>query len=170
MDNTQQQIVENIPGLRRYARALLRDNELADDLVQDCLVRAMSRLHLWEAGSNMKTWLFSILHNLHVNAMRRSNKQPDNTALEPVHETINARQPDQDKGLLIRDMDRALEHLPDDQRAVILLIGLEQVSYAEAGDILGIPTGTVMSRLNRGRTRLREILDTTDTPNIRRVK
>ncbi len=170
MNDTQKLIVENIPNLRRYAKALIRDNEKADDLVQDCLVRAIGRLHLWEPGSNMRTWLFSILHNLHVNAARRQNSQPDNTALEAVHETVNVMQPDQDKGLMIRDVDRALNHLPDEHREVLLLVGLEQLSYAETAEVLDIPIGTVMSRLNRGRIRLREILDTTGTSHLRRVK
>ncbi|MBC8337508.1 MAG: sigma-70 family RNA polymerase sigma factor [Alphaproteobacteria bacterium] len=163
-------IVEQIPHLRRYSGALLRDREKADDLVQDCLTRAMDRLHLWTPGTNMRAWLFTILHNLHVNAARRLSRQPGQVGLDETHEDLRSAPPEQGAGLALRDMDRALGKLPDDQRQVILLIGLEDLSYADAADVLDVPIGTVMSRLNRGREKLREIMENEDTPTIRRVK
>ena len=133
MNEEHRLIVEQIPHLRRYARALLGDKILADDLVQECLTRAMDRLHLWRPGSNMRVWLMAIMHNIHVNEAKR-----------------RAARPGQDQPLLLRDMNDALDQLPDDQRYVILLIGLEGLEYAEAAEVLDIPIGTVMSRFGRG--------------------
>ncbi len=170
MDDTRRLIVDQIPHLRRYARALLGNADLADDLVQDCLTRAMDRLHLWRPGSNMRTWLFSILHNQHVNAARRRARKPDSTGLEAAHENLHATQPTQGGAQTIRDLDRALGQLPEDQRQVILLVGLQGLGYAETADVLGVPAGTVMSRLDRGRKRLRELMENGGAPALRRVK
>lgn len=163
-------IIAEIPHLQRYALALLRDTEAADDLVQDCLARAMDRLYLWRPGSNMRHWLFAILHNLHVNERRRHAKRPDAVALAPGHENLYSTPPAQSAGLELRDIDSALAQLVEDQRQVLLLIGLEGLSYAEAADVLDIPEGTVMSRLNRGRQRLRELLEQPPPASLRRVK
>jgi RNA polymerase sigma-70 factor (ECF subfamily) len=153
MNEEHRLIVEQIPHLRRYARALLGDKILADDLVQECLTRAMDRLHLWRPGSNMRVWLMAIMHNIHVNEAKR-----------------RAARPGQDQPLLLRDMNDALDQLPDDQRHVILLIGLEGLEYAEAAEVLDIPIGTVMSRFGRGRKSLREFLDSDGAPRLRRVE
>ena len=153
MNEEHRLIVEQIPHLRRYARALLGDKILADDLVQECLTRAMDWLHLWRPGSNMRVWLMAIMHNIHANEAKR-----------------RAARPGQDQPLLLRDMNDALDQLPDDQRHVILLIGLEGLEYAEAAEVLDIPIGTVMSRLGRGRKSLREFLDSDGAPRLRRVK
>ncbi len=170
MDDTRRLIVEEIPHLRRYARALLGDADLADDLVQDALTRAMDRLHLWRPGSNMRTWLFSILHNQHVNAAKRRARRPDSAGLAPVHENLHAAPPTQGAGQSIRDLDRALGQLSEDQRLVVLLVGLQGLGYAETAEVLGVPVGTVMSRLDRGRKRLRELMENGDAPVLRRVK
>ncbi len=170
LDDVHRLIVDQIPHLRRYARALLRDRDMADDLVQDCLTRAMDRLHLWTPGTNMRTWLFTILHNQHVNAARRRSRQPDRVSLEPGHEALRSTPPEQGAGLVARDIARALEQLPEDQRHVVLLVGLEDLAYADAAEVLDIPLGTMMSRLNRGRRKLREIMEPDETPTLRRVK
>ncbi len=170
MDDIHRLIIDQVPHLRRYARALLRDADTADDLVQDCLSRAMGRLHLWTPGSNMRTWLFSILHNQHVNSARRLAHRPDQVDLSPDHATLQATQPEQSGRHEVRDLGRALEQLSEDQRQVVLLVGLEGLAYTEAAQVLDLPMGTVMSRLNRGRQRLREIMDQDDTPGLRRVK
>jgi RNA polymerase sigma-70 factor, ECF subfamily len=149
--------VEQIPHLRRYARALLRDRDAAEDLLQDVLARAWSRLHLWQAGTNMRTWLFAIMHNLHANFVRSASRRPAAVELEPQLARLGepARQ-FEDMELAV--LERALGDLPPDQRAAVLLVGLEGLSYQEAADVLGIPIGTVMSRLHRGRERLRRLL------------
>jgi RNA polymerase sigma-70 factor (ECF subfamily) len=149
--------VEQIPHLRRYARALLRDRDAAEDLLQDVLARAWSRLHLWRAGTNMRTWLFAIMHNLHANFVRNASRRPGAVELEPQLARLGepARQ---SENLELAVLERALGDLPADQRAAVLLVGLEGLSYQEAADVLGIPIGTVMSRLHRGRERLRSLL------------
>jgi len=166
-----QAIVEQIPHLRRYARALGRDAGKADDLVQDCLERALSRFHLFRPDTNLRSWLFTILHNLHVNQARRAGRRPDDAALpDGGSEMAGPASHGPDRALPVRDLGRALERLTDEQREVVLLIGLEEMSYKEAADVLGVPLGTVMSRLARGRERLRQLMDNGDAPILRRVK
>jgi RNA polymerase sigma-70 factor (ECF subfamily) len=149
-------ILAEIPRLRRYARALLGDRAAADDLVQDTLERAWARITQWRAGSDLRAWLFSIMHNLRVDQLRR----PQLPTL-PIEDDDLAGQtrPTQSDELEVRDLASALGHLPDEQREVLLLVALEEMSYAEIAAVLGIPVGTVMSRLSRGRERLRLIID-----------
>jgi RNA polymerase sigma-70 factor, ECF subfamily len=159
-----------IPRLRRYARALTRDASRADDLVQSCLCRAIAKQHLWERGTDLRAWLFTILHNQHVNDVRRSQREGVTIPVEdavPVLTTVS----DAGASLQLRDLERALARLPDDQRQVILLVGLEGMRYEEVATILGIPIGTVRSRLSRGRDTLRELMDMKDeTVDIARRK
>lgn len=170
MDDEHRLILEQVPYLRRYARALTREADAAEDLVQDCLARAIDRLHMWRPGSNMRSWLFAILHNHFVNTVRRSGRRPDGVALTPAHDALRATPPEQESRHAVRDIDRAVAMLSDEQRDVVLLIGLEGLSYEEAADILGVPVGTVMSRLSRGRKRLREILTEDGTIPLKVVK
>jgi len=149
-------ITQHIPRLRRYARALTGDRNAADDLVQDTLERALSRFHLWRQGSDLRAWLFTIMHNIYVNQIRSRVRHPHETLDEPFADALQAREPDWGE---LRDIDDALSRLPGEQRAVLLLVGLEQFTYEEAAQVLDIPLGTVMSRLSRGRERLRLILD-----------
>lgn len=153
------QIVHLIPRLRRYARALTGERNVADDLVQDTLERAWNKLHLWRRGSDLRAWLFTIMHNTYVNQVRgRSNASVLPLDDEAFEMPVRATQTDL---LEIRDLEAALRRLPDDQREVLLLIALERMSYEEAAKTLGIPIGTVMSRLSRARERLRLILSGT---------
>jgi RNA polymerase sigma-70 factor (ECF subfamily) len=146
------QLVDQIPRLRRYARALTGDVVRADDLVQDTLERAWRKQALWRHGSDLRAWLFTLMHNLHAN-QRRS----ESAAMLVDYDTRDLPAPgalDED-GAALRDILRGIAQLPLEMREVILLVGLEQFSYAEAAAVLGIPLGTVMSRLSRGRERLR---------------
>lgn len=161
-------IEPHIPNLRRYARALVRDAERADDLVQDCLVRAMSRWHLWRREGSLRSWLFTIMHNLNVNAVRRAARRPDNVPLD--NEYRGAQPPSQLSSLHLRDLDRSLSRLNEEQRRVLLLVSLEGFTYEEAADICGVPIGTVMSRIARGRARLRQIMAEEAAPALRRVQ
>lgn len=156
-----------MPHLRRYARALLGGRGDADDLVHDSLVRAMDRLHLYRPDSDMRAWLFTILHNQHIGARRRDARRPDDL---PIENADDAAPPVQDGRLAVRDLDHALTLLPDDQRQVVLLVGLEGFSYAEVAAALDLPMGTVMSRLDRGRKRLRAAMEQGPTNSIRRIK
>lgn len=156
MSDTDSMIIQQVPRLRRYARALTGDRSTADDLVQDTLERALSRFHLWRRGSDLRAWLFTIMHNIYVNQIRsRVRRQHESLEVEPAAEALRAPEPD---WLELRDLEAALARLPEDQRAVILLVGLEQFTYEEAARVLGVPIGTVMSRLSRARERLRIML------------
>ena len=149
-------ILAEIPRLRRYARALLGDRAAADDLVQDTLERAWSRLHQWRAGSDMRAWLFGIMHNLRIDQLRRPRLS---TLSIDADEFELPTRPTQADALELRDLESALGHLADEQREILLLIALEEMSYADIASTLGIPIGTVMSRLSRGRERLRLIME-----------
>ena len=153
-----QSIVDQIPGLRRYARVLTGDTWAADDLVQDTLERACSKWRLWSAGSDLRAWLFTVMHNLFANQMRRATRQGRSSTVDiddVAHELVA---PDANPELAL-DLQRCLLRLPQDQRAVLLLVSLEDMSYAEVAQITGVPIGTVMSRLSRARSRLQALLD-----------
>lgn len=147
-------LIEHLPRLRRYARALTGDVNRADDLVQDTLERALAKLDLWQPGSDLRAWLFTLMHNLFVNQIRI--RRPLESVMEDaLDEPVSGGQME---ALATRDIHAALARLPEEQRAVLLLVGLEQFGYAEAAQVLGVPTGTVMSRLSRARERMRQML------------
>jgi RNA polymerase sigma-70 factor, ECF subfamily len=148
------QIEALIPRLRRYARAIARDPVAADDLVQDCLVRALGKIHLWKKGTDLRAWLFTILHNQYVSLARQAARQRDRIELQQRNPGL-ALSPNQTIGLELRDLERAIAKLPDEQRLVILLVGLEGMGYEEAASIVNLPVGTVRSRVSRGRETLR---------------
>ncbi len=152
MDN--HPIEQHIPRLRRYARALVGDRYAADDLVQDTLERAWNKLHLWRQGSDMRAWLFAIMHNVFVN-QARSRRQDIERHMEEL--PIIAVRGTQGQQLELIEVDRALRALPPDQREVLLLVAVEQLTYEETSRALEVPIGTVMSRLSRGRERLRQL-------------
>ncbi|MGA8758738.1 MAG: sigma-70 family RNA polymerase sigma factor [Stellaceae bacterium] len=146
-----------IPRLRRYARALTRDTSRADDLVQSCLLRAVAKQHLWQEGTDLRAWLFTILHNQHVNDVRRSAREGNAIPVEEVAAALPVTANVYDS-LQLRDFNRAIGRLPDEQRQVILLVALEGMRYEEVAEVLGIPIGTVRSRLSRGRETLRVLM------------
>jgi len=156
-------ITSYIPRLRRYARALTGDRASAEDLVQDTLERAWRRIHLWRRGSDLRAWLFTIMHNLYINQRRpRFNMRSETLENEALELSVGATQEDR---LELRNLKEALGRLAEEQREVVLLVGLEQMSYEEVARALGIPLGTVMSRLSRGRERLRALMQgRTGTP------
>jgi RNA polymerase sigma-70 factor (ECF subfamily) len=158
-----------VPALRRYARALTRNADLADDLVQDCLERAISRRGLFRPTGPVRAWLFTILLNLHRNAQRATRRRGQIVSLDamPVEPQTPAPQPGH---LALAEIARAIETLPLDQKEALLLIVLEGMSYAEAAGILGIPQGTLMSRIGRARAALRAFSGNTAEPHLRTVK
>lgn len=162
-------IEEHIPRLRRYARALAGDRARADDLVQDTLERAWGKFHLWRRGSDLRAWLFSIMHNVYVNGVRKSSAAPMLLPLEDDALEVPVRAGQED-GLQVRDVHAALACLPQEQREVLLLVGLEEMRYEEVAKVLDVPLGTVMSRLSRGRERLRQIMAGGAVPALRVVK
>ncbi|WP_299065916.1 sigma-70 family RNA polymerase sigma factor [Accumulibacter sp.] len=160
-------IVAEIPRLRRYARALTGHGDSADDLVQDTLERALDKWRFWHRERDLRPWLFSIMHNLHVDGRRRDGRVAfcaDSDLPVPVQRA------DQADALELRDLQHALMRLPLEQREVLLLVGLEDLSYADVALALGVPPGTVMSRLSRARARLRAVLAGELTPPLRVVK
>jgi RNA polymerase sigma factor (sigma-70 family) len=164
-----------IPALRRYARSFLKDTAAADDLVQDTLERAISRWHQRRADGNTRTWLFTILHNLAINRLRQTARRGRDVMVETVDEAEVSKPSTQEDGLREADILAAIDRLPEEQRSVLLLISVEDMSYAETAHILAIPIGTVMSRLARARARLLRLLDdptnsASEGPYLRRVK
>lgn len=161
MTSDEPQLLSWVPRLRRYARALAGNRDDADDLVQDTLERAWARSALWHGVNDMRGWLFGIMHNLHVDGVRRPR-----VATQPVDDDTPelAMPPTQGERLAVLDLQAALELLPVEQREILLLVALEDMAYAEVAKTLGIPIGTVMSRLSRGRERLRALMDGRDTP------
>jgi RNA polymerase sigma-70 factor (ECF subfamily) len=157
-----------LPRLRRYAQALVGERAAADDLVQDTLERAWTRVSQWRPERDLGVWLMSIMHNLRIDQIRR----PQLSVVSRDDEEVDLpTRPTQTDHLELRDLAGALAQLPEEQRAVLLLVALEEMSYAEVAETLGIPQGTVMSRLARGRERLRLILDgQTSQAKLRVVK
>ena len=149
-------ILAELPRLRRYARAMVGDRAVADDLVQDTLERGWSCLAQWRPGSDLRAWLFGIMHNLRVDQLRCQG--PNTQPLGEAESEAPMRATQSDR-LEVNDLAAALARLPEEQRAVLLLVALEEMSYEQIASTLGIPLGTVMSRLSRGRERLRLMLD-----------
>jgi RNA polymerase sigma-70 factor (ECF subfamily) len=158
----QQRIEATIPALRRYARALTRDTETADDIVQDTLVRALRSEHLFHGG-DVRAWLYTILTNLNRNRLRSISRRP---VLAPIKDS-DAAITGPDTGS--RDIARALDDLAEEQRTALLLVVLEGLTYREVAEVQGVPIGTVMSRLARARLQIRAYLDG-ERPALRRVK
>lgn len=157
---SRQPLIDQIPALRRYARALTGDAWAADDLVQDTLERACAKWRLWLAGSDLRAWLFTIMHNLFVSQVRHRVRQGD--LASPVDLAGLTQEPAAPAACVDSaiDLQRCLLRLPEEQRVVLLLVTLEDLSYAEVARITGVPTGTVMSRLSRARSRLQELMET----------
>jgi RNA polymerase sigma-70 factor (ECF subfamily) len=149
-----QSLIELIPRLRRYARALVGERAAADDLVQDTLERAWSKLHLYRRGTDLRAWLFTVMHNVHVNRLRAA--RPTDPLEDEMPEL--AQRATQGDALMVRDLERAVAALPVAQRQVLLLVALEDLSYEETARVLEIPIGTVMSRLARAREKLRLLM------------
>jgi RNA polymerase sigma-70 factor (ECF subfamily) len=164
-------IVREIPNLRRFARALLRDGDAADDLVQDCLERALRKHHLWLRRGSMRAWLLRMLYNLYLNGATRRRRIRSSASLHECEEQ-QASPASQEACHHLRDTIAALELLPEPQREAILLMALQDLSYDEAAWVLGVPVGTVRSRLSRGREALREMVAGARRPvaPLRRIK
>ena len=153
--DVREQLYEHVPRLRRYARALISNRELADDLVQDTLERALSRHTQFQAGTDLRAWLFTIMHNIFVNQVRKASTRSVHVSIDDdeFHDADVSVPASQTNSLEVRDLDYALQRLSADQREVVLLVGLEEMSYTDVAIALDIPIGTVMSRLSRGRER-----------------
>ena len=155
--------------MRRYARALTRNADRADDLVQDCLERALRKRGLFQPTGPLRAWLYRILLNVHRNGLRQTRRRGDHVSIDAllIEPSVAAAQPGR---IALAEMSRAIDQLPDEQREALLLVVLEGVSYEEAASILEIPAGTLMSRLSRARTALRQMTGGSEEPRLRTVK
>ena len=172
-DCFRQQLLAAVPRLRRYARSLTFGTGTADDLVQTALERALSHWHQFDQRRDMLVWLLSIAHNAFLDQRRRDSRLSIvDPAAADAHLDAHRADPGNDVGLRI-DLMAALARLPLEQREPLLLVSVEQLSYAECAEALGIPIGTVMSRVSRARAALRELLDGRNRPDsvrtLRRV-
>jgi RNA polymerase sigma-70 factor, ECF subfamily len=165
--NAKTDIVEHIPRLRRYARALAGDPVSADDLVQDTLERALAKYERWRPDSDLRAWLFTLMHNVFINQVRafRARSALNLDATQELH--VPGSQMDIPR---IHDIRAALRQMPSNQREVLLLVGLEQFSYEETARLLGVPLGTVMSRLSRAREKMRQFLAEDSVTRLKVVK
>lgn len=163
------EIEQSVPGLRRYARALTRNADRADDLVQDCIERALRKQGLFRPTGPLQAWLYRILLNLYRNGLRQTKRRGDHVSIDAmlVEPAVPAPQPGR---IALAEMSRAIDQLPDEQREALLLVVLEGMSYEEAAGILDIPAGTLMSRLSRARTALRQLTGSIEEPRLRTVK
>jgi RNA polymerase sigma factor (sigma-70 family) len=163
------EIEPHIPALRRYAWGLVRNQEAADDLVQDCLERALGRRHLRRRDADMRAWLFTILRNVYLNNVRQRNRRGPHVEFQEADGQASS-DGDGERNLIVRDALRALDDLPEEQRSLLLLIAVEDFSYQEAADLFGVPAGTIMSRLSRARANLRNLIESGSRMTLRRVK
>jgi RNA polymerase sigma-70 factor, ECF subfamily len=169
MDFRSQLSVE-LPHLRRFARALTGDAALADDLVQDCLERALTKAHLYDPSRPLRAWLYAVLRNLFISGLRRNGRSTVVKTVDDLVDGEGAVQATQEERLSVQLIGEALDRLPAQHREVIVLVGLEEMSYRDVAEIIGVPIGTVMSRLSRARSQLRNILEQRGTTVLRRVK
>ncbi len=168
MSDIKKQITEYIPRLRRYARVLLRNHDDADDLVQDCLERACSRVSASLPILNMQAWLFTIMHNVFVNNIRAKMRRPKMTEYDEDLSLSAAGTPED--SIVVRDITTAMELLPVEQREVLLLVAVENMRYEDIAELLNVPIGTVMSRLSRARKQLWAIMEQGKVATLKRVK
>jgi RNA polymerase sigma-70 factor (ECF subfamily) len=152
------EILGVLPRLWRYARILTRDVAAAEDLVQDCIARALEKIDLWEQGTDLRAWMFTILYHQHISHIRRNARQRAFLELHKSDPRVTL-SPNQTIRLEVRDLKRAIAKLPEEQQSVILLVGLKGMAYAEAAAVVNAPVGTVRSRVARGRETLRAMTE-----------
>lgn len=152
-------LLDHIPALRRYALFLSQDRDRADDLVQECLTRAIANFNRFEQGTNLRAWLIAILRNYYFNNdVRRSGRERQwaSDDEERAHHPVTV--PSQTDAIALRELEKAMMALPEEQREVLVLVGAEGMSYEEAAELLSLPIGTVRSRLSRARQRLLSLM------------
>ncbi len=164
------QLAGELPHLRRFARALAGDASLADDLVQDCIERALNKSHLYDPARPLRAWLYAVLRNLFISGIRRDSRSTVVKSVEHLAGSEGAVRPVQEDRLSVALINDALDQLPQQHREVIVLVALEEMSYRDVAEITGVPIGTVMSRLSRARSSLQAILEDRGQTVLRRVK
>ncbi len=168
MPDFRELVEAQIPRLRRYALGLTRQSDQADDLVQDTLARALNKEQLWQPGTDIRAWLFTILHNQRVNAVRRAIREGTPVEFDKASATVVSPS-DPSAGRTLFELDRAMGQIAEEHRQVILLVGLEGMSYEDAAAVVGVPVGTIRSRLSRGRDALRAAMGIVDERRLARA-
>jgi len=168
MDDKRGAILAELPRLRRYARALMRDRDMADDLVQDCIEKALARIDNWQTGDNPRRWLFTIMHHIFVDQLRKVKRRGETVAIATEPDGAFASQPTQLESLQAKEVLDALQTIAPERRSALVLVAVEGMTYAEAATVLGIPAGTLMSRIARGREELRAQLE--DASRRRKIR
>jgi RNA polymerase sigma-70 factor (ECF subfamily) len=161
-------VAQHIVALRRYARSLVRNSVEADDLVQECLTRAVARLRVWNEVRDLRAYLFTILNNVHLDTIAQRKRAGNVVPIDEAMASLSSR-PNQLARIEANELGEALERIPEEQRRVVLLVGVGGMKYHEIASMLGIPIGTVMSRLSRGREALRQILSGEELPKLKRA-
>ena len=164
-----EEMVVHVAGLRRYAMLLVGDPVDADDIVQDTLMRVLAQARGWREVRELKPYLFATLHNVHIEYTRRRKRTGPSIDIDDVVSLLSS-PATQHKRLELRDLAQALTKLPLEQREVVLLVGVEGMSYSEVAEAVDVPIGTVMSRLSRGREALRQLTDRKDATKLRVVR
>ncbi len=164
------ELAGELPHLRRFARALAGDTALADDLVQDCVERALNKSHLYDPARPLRAWLYTVLRNIFISGLRRNGRSAVVKTVDELLGNEGSSPPAQEDRLSAALVAEALNRLPPQHREVIILVGLEEMSYRDVAEIVGVPLGTVMSRLSRARESLRQILEDRGVAVLRRVK
>jgi RNA polymerase sigma-70 factor, ECF subfamily len=164
------QLAAEVPPLRRFARALTGDAALADDLVQDCVERALLKAHLYDPSRPLRAWLYAVLRNIYISGLRRNGRSAIVKTVDDLADGEGAVPPEQEHGLAAGSVTDALDRLAPQHREIIVLVALEEMSYRDVAEILGVPQGTVMSRLSRAREHLRQMLEARGHTGLRRVK
>jgi RNA polymerase sigma-70 factor (ECF subfamily) len=170
MSSFRTDLIAELPYLRRFARGLCGDASVADDLVQDCVERALAKSHLYDPARPLRAWLYAVLRNVFVSNWRRDSKFKSAKDIDDLSGFEGAVAADQESNMSVSLISKALDTLPSQQREVLVLISLEEMSYAQAAEIIGVPIGTIMSRLSRARAHLQIILEERGTTVLRRVK
>ena len=164
------QLAAELPPLRRFARALTGDAALADDLVQDCVERALNKGHLYDPSRPLRAWLYAVLRNLYISGLRRNGRSTIVKNVDDLMDGEDAVPPEQENRMAVTSVMDALDRLSPQHREVIVLVAIEDMSYRDVAEILGVPLGTVMSRLSRAREHLRQLLEDRGHTGLRRVK
>ena len=164
------ELANELPYLRRFGRALAGDPALADDLVQDCIERALNKSHLYDPARPLRAWLYAVLRNLFISGLRREGRSMVVKTVDDLVGVEGAVAAEQEDRMSVAFVADALDRLPPQHREVIVLVGLEEMSYRDVAEIINVPVGTVMSRLSRARASLRQILEDRGHTVLRRVK
>lgn len=161
MPDPRDELVDHLPAMRAFAMSLTRNSATADDMVQDTLVKAWTNIGKFEAGTNLRAWLFTILRNTYYSSRRKARREVAD--VDGVFTESLSQKPDHDGRLQMADFQAAFAQLPDEQREALILVGASGFAYEEAAEMCGVAVGTIKSRVNRARARLAELMHLEDT-------